>query len=196
MSKSSPPTEIELISRIRSGDHSAEIELLEQFDVVKRVQIIVRTRLTAPQDDYQDLVSEIVMAVLINLRAGKFDPEKGKLCTYIWGIARNKIRDYLKPKAARHRQSLPLDDHHLSVQAFSMETKEDMALLRSVVASLDDKYKEIIILRYYKELAIEEIGQQLELSNSQVYNRIHYALGLIREKTKNKNSFQNLGGKS
>ena len=196
MEKSSTPNENELINRIRSGDRSAEIELLEHFEVLKRIQIIVRTRLTATADDHQDLVSEILMAVLINIRDGKFDADRGKLCTYIWGIARNKIRDFLKPKAARHRQSIPLDDHHVRVQAFSLEKQEDMEILRSIVSGLDRKYQQIITMRYYDELSILEIAEQLELTSSQVYNRIHYALGLIREKTKNKKSFQNLGGNS
>ena len=87
--------ETELIKRIYKGDPQVENELFSQFD--SRIVRKVRFSIGMNNEDWQDVVSEIQVAMLNNLREGKFDVARGvSLGTYVFGITMNKIRDYFK----------------------------------------------------------------------------------------------------
>jgi len=172
-------TESDLLYRIKCGDHSAERELFKRYSVMERVETMVHTRVHAPLSDRRDLIGDILFSILISLRKGHFDPQRGEIGSYIWGIARNKIRDYLKPGYGRQTftiiEEILLDEQDNSFQ----EERRDR--LKAALKKLDQKYRQVIFMRYYEEMKINEIARKLQLEPPQVYNRIHYAISLIRE---------------
>ena len=99
--------EQKLLQRIARGEKTAEQELLKRHAIVEKIEMMVYTRLNAPKEDKDDLVGKILLNVILNLRNGRYNPQKGDLNSYIWGIARNKIKDYLeKSKHLRHQTSI------------------------------------------------------------------------------------------
>jgi len=52
--------------------------------------------------------------------------------------------------------------------------------LYEAVDTLSPELKSIIILKYFQGYSIEEVGEILEISTSQVKNKIHKALNLLR----------------
>lgn len=175
----------ELFQRIANGDREAEVELLTILQLYTRVKLIVDSRLSARAADKEDIVSDVIVALLVNLRKGYYDPAKSAFTTYAWAITANKIRDYLRPGATKKRSADSLEEHHLVHIDQSLEERELQHQLRRAVKSLPSKYRRILMMRYFEELTIREIAAQLNLSENQVYNRIHYALALIRRKKKN-----------
>ena len=56
---------------------------------------------------------------------------------------------------------------------------EDRTLLLTV-QQLPEKYKQVIILRYYQGMSLDEAGQSLGISRSAAHHRLQKALNLLR----------------
>ena len=112
---------------------------------------------------------------------GKYHPEKGDIPAYLWGVTRNKIRDYWEKGSKQRQQISGIETEIADVSPPAHELKEIKSEFRTVLKTLEWKYQQILILRYYEDLSTDEIGDQLGLARDQVYNRLHYALKLLRE---------------
>ncbi len=183
-----------LAERIRNGGQGAENELFSYYG--EKIALIVKVRLDVNNPDWEDVCSEIKTAILIKLREGKYDPEKGKLSSYIHGIALNKLKDYYKSQKKKIDHLHILNPEEIQVPADEktvMEQEELSVILRKVINKLNDKYKKVIYLRYYKDLSIQEISDQLQIESRRVSERINYANKLIRKQFKKMNLFQYFG---
>ena len=170
-----------LINRIAKGDREAERQLFREFDIFVKLGFIVRARVQVPREEQDDLVADIAGLILQLLRNGKYDPSRGSLGSYVKGVARNKIREYFRGTTKQIATSdVEIDELSASEEEDDpLEMKERFA---AVTGQLAQKYREVIIARYYKNMAIADIAALLELTEKQVYNRLHYALRLIKEK--------------
>ncbi|MGH1363879.1 MAG: RNA polymerase sigma factor [Calditrichia bacterium] len=171
---------LELISRIQSGDMRAEDELFEAFQVVERVQMMINTRIHATVEDKNDLIGEVLQALLIGLRNGRFQPNRGPFGSYLWGISRNKIRDYLRRRKNRQFSTIleePIGKMKTDANLFQVE--QDNTIQRKI-NRLEDKYRQVILMKYFEELPVKEIAVRLNLIPKQVYNRLNYSIKLLR----------------
>ena len=183
-----------LIEKIVSGDTDAENRLFLHFK--ERIEFLVRARLRnkIPSDDQKDILSEARQSILFSLRKGGFDPAKGKpLEAYIAGIVSNVVAMYFR-NLPKTNSTEGIDKHHKLesftnplIEILDYEKKE---IVRSALASLDDKYKEVILLRIYEEKSIEEISGKIGIEKRRVSERINYALKLLLKELKKKNYFQ------
>jgi len=181
----------ELVRRIRAGDQESEKELFKRFN--DKISKLVSINLSRSSQHWEDVVAETQIAVLISLRQGRYDPEKGiSLSSYIYGITMNKIRDFYKfaKKEAMVSSEIPLETLKISAKEDAdLEREELRQLLREAINQLKGKYKEVLYLRYYEELSIREISERLKLPSRRVSERIHYALKLLRKKCEKEKYF-------
>ena len=170
-----------LAQQIKNGNSEAERSLISRFG--SRIARRVRYEIGAQNDDWKDVVNEVLLAVLENLRAGRFDPERGAaLGSYIYGVTNNKIRDYFKFKKREQRKQ-PLENHPDlgAVENFDLEEQELRAHVRILLKNLKEKYQRVLYLRYFKELSIPEIAEDIQLPPRRVSERLNYALKLLRK---------------
>ncbi len=170
-----------LVQRIREGDTCAERELLDKYYIIDRIRMMISRKLIASDEDKSDLLIEIASAFIISLREGMYDPNRGNLGSYLWGITSNRIGKYLRRKE-RRRIMTEMVTEPVATRCSSdtlLERAETQRRLKRLIGRLDSKYQQVILLRYYQELAIPEIAEQLNIGERQVYNRIHYALRLL-----------------
>jgi len=188
------PSDIQLVARIQAGEDKAEIELLKRFG--PRISRKVAYRLGSGNEDWKDVAADAQMALLLSLRQGKFDVDRGvSLGAYVYGITLNKIRDYFKNKKRRPIISDNLPESIVTIgEAYDLERKERRTHLNRLLGSLALKYKEVLYLRFYQELSISEISQTINLSPRRVSERIHYALKLLRKKCCNKKDLSIFSG--
>jgi len=173
--------DLELIKKIQSGDKKAEKELFFKFG--SKIARQVNYQLGANNEDWKDVAGDIQLAVLIAIREGNFDAEKGiSLGSYIYGITSNKIKDYFKLIARKKVWTIDvsMDSFESSAEEFEFERQEMKKILRNALKKLKFKYKEVLYLRYYKELSVKEISIKLKLPPRRVSERINYALKLLR----------------
>ncbi|MBD3376332.1 sigma-70 family RNA polymerase sigma factor [candidate division KSB1 bacterium] len=178
-------SERQLLERIYRGDRQAEGELVRQFDYVIRRKI--ESCVQADKDRIHDILAEVHLAIIQSIRQKKFSMENGRsLGAYIYGITRNKISDFYKERK-RHQNTEIFPQYLMdTIKDLELERKELAFVLRKELEKLQPKYKKILYLRYFKELSITEICEQLDLSPRRVSERIHYAVKLLRKNSKKK----------
>ncbi len=178
-----------LVQRIAQQDTLAERELLSLFG--SRIARKVKYAIGAGNDDWKDLVNDIILAVLENLRNGKFDMQRGTpLGSYIYGITNNKIHDYYKLRK-RQIQYQPLErgaDFDVAGE-FEIERRELQALMKEMLKKLKYKYQQVLYLRYYEELSIAEISERIDLPPRRVSERINYAIKLLQKEIRKRKYF-------
>lgn len=183
-----------LIDKIVSGDTDAENRLFLHFK--ERIEFLVRARLRnkVSSDDQKDIISETKQAILLSLRKGGFDTTKEKpLEAYIAGIVSNVVAMYFR-NLSKAKPTEDIDKLR-SLASFSdplieMLDYEKKEIVKSALASLDKKYKEILLLRIYEEQSIDEISGKLGIEKRRVSERINYALKLLLKELKKQNYFQ------
>jgi RNA polymerase sigma-70 factor (ECF subfamily) len=105
--------------------------------------------------------------------------------TWLIAIAVNVCRGRLRKRRMRERLQSALEALHLS--RGGEPTPERVALqneaerrIWQAVATLDEKHRLAVILRYVNELTADEIAQALGVSEGTVYSRLHYARQKLR----------------
>ena len=183
-----------LVERIVAGDTDTENRLFVHFK--ERIEFLVRVRLRnkVSGDDQKDIISETRQAILLSLRKGGFDPAKEKpLEAYIAGIVNNVVAMYFR-NLTKAKQTEDIDKHH-RIESFSnplseIIDNEKKVKIRSALSSLDEKYKEVLLLRIYEDQSIDEISNKLAIDKKRVSERINYALKLLLRELKKQNYFQ------
>lgn len=174
-----------MIERIEENEPEAEELVISEF--IDKISFIIRKHVGWANEDWKDLTHEVLLAMIQSLRSGHFDFSKGlSLESYIYGITRNKIRDYLK---GRKRRQIVMDDLPAYFVASTdksteIEHEEARATIKREINSLKNKYKEVLYLRFYKEMSIFEISEYIGLPPRRVSERLHYALKLLKKRLK------------
>ncbi|WP_421385371.1 sigma-70 family RNA polymerase sigma factor [Bacillus salacetis] len=133
-----------------------------------------------------DLTQEIFIKVF-----HKLDTFAGQssLLTWIWRIAANHCKDYLKSWYKRKVFTRDESTFNYMVSSTSVEKEiiqsEEDRELETAVMNLPLKYREIIYLYYYEELPIKEIAQLLNVKENTVKTRLRRAKQLIKKRLVN-----------
>ena len=129
----------------------------------------------------EDILQEVFIACYQNLH--KFR-EESSYRTWLIRITINKCKDHHKRWSVRnlfYKASVdPQGDFHSAEE--SLLTKEKTEEMMSQLSHLSSKYKEVLILYYYQELTMEEIGKVLSISSNTVKSRLLRAKKKLKEK--------------
>lgn len=98
-------------------------------------------------------------------------------------IVANACRDRLRtrrrgdvvydPAAFEERGSLATEDH--------ADTFARRELIATALAGLDPEHREVVILRYFVDLTVDDIASRLGIRSGTVKSRLHYAIRTLRE---------------
>lgn len=121
----------------------------------------------------EDLVQEVFLSIYLKLDTFS---KKSTLRTWIYAIAINKCKDY--QKSWYFRNFFSSEKVHLFAKSDS-ETPESQLVQKDLnfqlmdqVMSLPIKYREIILLYYYKDFSVEEITLMTGIKQSTVKTRL------------------------
>ncbi|WP_416730926.1 sigma-70 family RNA polymerase sigma factor [Fictibacillus sp. JL2B1089] len=109
---------------------------------------------------------------------------KSKFKTWLWRIAINHCKDFLK--SWYNNRVIPTEEepsfHRTEVDVVEHEViqKEDDENLIHAIMQLEIKYREVIYLFYYEELSIKEIALVTEVSDNTVKTRMRRAKELLK----------------
>jgi RNA polymerase sigma-70 factor (ECF subfamily) len=118
-------------------------------------------------DDVQDVLQEVFIKVYRNLNS--YNPEM-PLSSWVYRIAHNEAITHLRKVAAR--PAVSIDSEAGEVIAATLKSDLDLASdadakivaerIQDVVATLPDKYREVIVLRYFEDNDYQEISDILK----------------------------------
>ncbi len=112
-----------------------------------------------------------------------YDPEKGRLFTWLVRIARNTAIDKIRSAPFKQdKQIQSLNNFHNLQKEIKMSyiTIEDSGL-KKIIDSLDEKHRTLIDLVYFQGYSQREIEKQLMIPLGTVKSRIRKAIKELRE---------------
>ena len=174
-----------LVERILNrNDQLAYATLMNKY---KKAVYFTVLKMVSNKDDAEDLTMQAFTKAFRSL--DKYDNSYA-FSTWLFRIASNNAIDHLRN---RRLLTTSLDvnifeddgDQGASVSTTLVDEKADpeeamlkgqrSAIMREVINSLDDKYKELINLYYFEELKYEEIADQLQIPLGTVKVRLSRA---------------------
>src|SRR4051812_30916635 len=180
------PSDDELLRLMLAGDESAFVALYR-----RRQGGIYRfaLQMSGSEAIAEDVTQEVFM-VLMN-EAGNYDPAKGSLAAYLYGVARNHVlrslsRDrsfisigesYEEDGEAIHERLVAQDD-----PLGDLTRNEMIESVRQAVMALPAHYREVVVLCDLHEMSYVEAAQVLNCAVGTIRSRLHRARSLLVEK--------------
>lgn len=111
--------------------------------------------------DAQDIIQESLLAAWINLRAGRFTGNQDQFNAYLRQICKHKWLNQLRSAAhtkTNYREDLSDIGQAEDTQQLLAEQAQEATLLRSSLAKLGDKCRQVLGLFYYKKQTMAQIA--------------------------------------
>jgi len=141
-------------------------------------------RMVSSREDAEDITQEALLQAYRTWN--QVDPEMaGGYVKWCYRIAHNLAIDSLrkkKPRAADDEEMERTADHRAMRPEDVYEHRVQANEISECIQALDEKYREVLILRYQEELSYEKIAEILELPVSTIETRIFRAKKMLREK--------------
>jgi RNA polymerase sigma-70 factor (ECF subfamily) len=175
--------EKQLVRLAQEGSPAAFEELVAKYQTKVFSMALSFTRNREAADD---LAQEIFLKAYLALPRFHGKSEFG---TWLYRIAINHVRDFLRKKGRAKEVSLDdvpeisFSDREQSEKAEQEREREARrTLVQTFVRSLPEKYRVIVTLRDIQGLAYDEISRILKLSPGTVDSRLHRARRMLRVK--------------
>ncbi len=167
----------QLISEAARGDLEACGEI---YRLLKDPIYGFAYRMTSNRAVAEEITQDVFVFFVQN--AQRFDPGKGKLFTFLCGVARNKILNHLNRSGTRMETGGFEPDGRDNLNGGSNETplknllaKEFSAVLLDGIESLSPLQREALLLREMEDMSYQEICEITESDLAVVKGRIHRA---------------------
>ena len=124
------------------------------------------------KDDAMDVIHESILKAYRNIDSLK---ELENIDKWFIRILVNTAIDYIRKSA----KTLLVEDKDMELLINKSKKEEDGFNL--LIENLDEELRLIIVLKYFHGYKIREISEILNIKESQVKNKIHKALNLLRK---------------
>jgi RNA polymerase sigma-70 factor, ECF subfamily len=174
-----------LLRRSAKGDEEA-------FTVLYRRHQAPLYRFALRMSGHPWAAEEIVQDVFMTLirEPKKFDPQRGTLGAFLYGVARNRVLKHLE----RTPRDLSLDEknagdsgiHARIIERFTpadfAETRERSQQVRAAVLELPIEFRETVALCELEEMSYEEAARLLDCPVGTIRSRLHRGRALLLAK--------------
>jgi RNA polymerase sigma factor (sigma-70 family) len=110
----------------------------------------------------------------------RFDPRKGTPRAWLFGIARNAALDELRRRRRVAELSADPEDATGTASEAEAEVALRRAALRTALARLDARERELIALKFFAGLSNSEIAAVLDVSATNAGTKLHRAVTKLR----------------
>lgn len=195
-------TDEQLLDRYRGGDDAAFDALVRRYQQELFHFLI---RFTGSRAAADDVFQEAFLQV--HLSADTFDTDR-RFKPWLFTIASNKARDYLRRQARRPTTTLsaPIGGHSggggggetgqsfldfmqadLPLPDESLEESELAERVQSTIGEMPEHLRQILLLSYFEKFSYQEIADILGIPLGTVKSRLHAAVANFAERWKQAN---------
>lgn len=164
-----------LVKKAQKGDEKAFLKLIQtEKEKLYRMAFMYAKN----EGDSLDIVQETIYKAYKAI--GKIK-EPSYFSTWMTRILINTATDFIKKK----NKVIPLEQDLIErFEASEQLMLEDKMDLFTAIGELPEKYKTVIVLRYYKDLTIKQISEFLECPEGTVKTNLHRAIFELQGKLK------------
>ena len=170
----------QLISLYVDGTNEAFDELLERHK--DRLYMYIYHALKN-EDLADDIFQDTFVKAIMTIKQGRY-VDNGHFLAWITRIAHNLIIDYYRQIRNENLQSTDDEDFNiLNRKEFSDVTVEDTMVtnqihsdVRRLIRALPDNQREVLVMRYYKNMSFKEIADTPGVSINTALGRMRYAI--------------------
>ncbi|MGM9804725.1 MAG: RNA polymerase sigma factor [Muribaculaceae bacterium] len=141
-------------------------------------------------DEYvaDDIFQETFVKAIVTIKQGRYT-ENGKFFAWISRIAHNLIIDYFRQERSENLQSCDSEEVDiLNRKELSEDTIEDNMVveqihadIRNLVKALPQSQREVLLMRYYRNMSFKEIADCTNVSVNTALGRMRYAILNMRK---------------
>ncbi len=160
-------------------------EIIDRYE--GKLTRFIKSNSNTSSEDIKDILQNVFLKVYKNIY--DFD-ETLSFSSWIYRIARNEAIDWYRKEKRKPRLSLEANevilnyiiaDNLIEEEIIKSETTK---YFKEIIDSLPDKYKDIVLLRYFEDKSYEEISDILSIPQGTVAIRINRVKNILREKFK------------
>jgi RNA polymerase sigma-70 factor (ECF subfamily) len=180
MTESAPSADFQLMQRICAQDKQALAELYDRYGA------LVHGLSVRVLNDDGRLAQEVTQDTFLKIwhQADQWDPNRGKLTTWMLTIARRTAIDLLRKEQRRPEISPAEFDDVLSVVGQGSLVDDprwhDGRLIRQLLQQLPDEQRQAIELAFYYDMSHTEVAERLDLPLGTVKTRIRLGLQKLK----------------
>lgn len=171
----------QLVAAYASGENRAFDILLNRHQnrVFSYIFSVVKNR-----DVADDLFQETFVKAIATIKQGRY-AESGKFSAWISRIAHNLIIDYYRQEKVENIVSA---DDEMAADVFNrkelaeanvedfMVSEQISSDVRRIVDALPENQREVLMMRYYRDMSFKEIAEATNVSINTALGRMRYAI--------------------
>ena len=170
----------QLVAAYAKGNNKAFDALLErhQARLFSYIFSVVKNR-----DVADDIFQETFMKAITTIKQGRYS-ESGKFSAWISRIAHNLIIDYYRQESSENVVTVndegvdvfnrrELSDINVEDIMVNEQIQEDV---RKIIEALPENQREVLMMRYYKDMSFKEIAEATKVSINTALGRMRYAI--------------------
>jgi RNA polymerase sigma-70 factor (ECF subfamily) len=174
----------DLLRRARDGDE-------ESFTALYRRRQACVYRFALQMSGSSSVAEEVTQEVFLTViqDAGRFDPQRGTLLAYLYGIARNQVlrslerdRAYVQMQEEREPDSSQWTAREDTLG--DLTRGETIEFVRQAVLALPASFREVVVLCDLHEMSYVDAAAALGCALGTVRSRLHRARAMLLEKLK------------
>jgi RNA polymerase sigma-70 factor (ECF subfamily) len=159
----------------------------EAFDIIlnrHQVRLLGYIRFVVKNDELaEDIFQDTFIKAIMTIKQGRY-VDNGKFAAWLTRIAHNLIIDHYRQD--KNMRSISNDDCDYDIfnnKDISEGTIEERWIegqihtdVRRLIAHLPENQREVIIMRYYKDMSFKEIADATQVSINTALGRMRYAV--------------------
>jgi RNA polymerase sigma-70 factor (ECF subfamily) len=160
-----------MIQRLKNGDQTVLSQLYRQH----RTDFIVwmTSRYKCNEETARDIYQDTMLTITIKAQNGELDHIESSLKTYIYGVAKNKYREYIRLDSRYLQLEDKILEEFKNSEPLQSRQKEIDLVKRSLV-KLGEPCKSILELYYFHGMSMEEIMEHLTYKNANTVKNMKY----------------------
>ena len=130
----------------------------------------------------EELAQEVLQDTFVRIwnKSSYYNPQKGRLFTWMMNIARNLAINTLNSKAVKDKSKIQgLDNNVYNIKS-SYNTTEEVVDICDILQRLDQKYRTIIELAYFEGFTQKEISEKLDIPLGTVKSSVKIAMRKLK----------------
>ena len=169
-----------LVKAYADGDNQAFDTLLRRHQnrVFNYILNIIKNK-----DVADDIFQETFVKAIMTIKPGRYT-DTGKFSAWLTRIAHNLIIDYFRQEKSENTVSVDQEETDvLNRRDLSEENVEDMLVtgqintdVRRIMESLPDAQREVLEMRFYRDMSFKEIAETTGVSINTALGRMRYAV--------------------